>query len=79
MFSYTGNSHFGSELDNPLAASLPHKCDVPARFGPPHLCGSEEFWRAPGQTPAEMSQKAGSRSERRLRLLPGKNGCDVLL
>src|SRR5438105_13512108 len=26
---------------------LPHKCGVPLGYGTPHLCGSEEFCRAP--------------------------------
>src|SRR5439155_1984408 len=26
---------------------LPHKCGVPPDYGTPHLCGSEEFCRAP--------------------------------
>jgi hypothetical protein len=26
---------------------LPHKCGVPPGYGTPHLCGSEELYRAP--------------------------------
>ena len=30
-----------------LAPVVPHKCGVPPGYGTPHLCGSEEFCRAP--------------------------------
>jgi hypothetical protein len=30
-----------------LAPLLPHKCGFPPGYGTPHLCGSEELWRAP--------------------------------
>jgi hypothetical protein len=30
-----------------LVPLLPHKCGVPPGYGTPHLCGSEELYRAP--------------------------------
>src|SRR5258706_15003784 len=36
----------GCRTDFFLSAPLPHKCAVPASFGTPHLCGSDEFCRA---------------------------------
>jgi hypothetical protein len=37
---------------------MPHKCGVPVLFGTPHLCGSEEFCRAPNNAVLHLSRLA---------------------
>ena len=39
-----------------LALLLPHKCGVPPGYGTPHLCGSEEFCRAPESERGHMTK-----------------------
>src|SRR5439155_23463637 len=46
---------------------LPHKCGVPPDYGTPHLCGSEEFCRAPTQLSRNENGLAGD--ERQLQIL----------
>jgi hypothetical protein len=44
--------------ENSFITPLPHKCGVPVLFGTPHLCGSEEFCRAPDNAVLHLSRLA---------------------
>jgi hypothetical protein len=57
---------------------LPHECGVPLGYGTPHLCGSEEFCRAPW-TRMNLKPVNGHKKAQKAQSVRSKSGVETVV